>query len=248
MTPNWRYPTPPVAGAQNIDFAQLVRDGIDVPGQPRQLTLAGVGSMSPGEWTLYFLRRTYLENPDDATPPAGILQLQIQAGTDKGRGELLSMPSTGAGASVQLFASPARGVCWHVGAGAVDASITYLPGSRTRDDSLVSWVAPGRPTTTRMEGRAITVVDIATARPDRLRIPAFARTLRMWMSDTATATFPAVVFYSGPTVDSVFYFPAAAAFTTTELEVMAPLSASHYAFIDPSGAANFVYYQFTLES
>ena len=247
--PKWIRPRAPISGAQNVDFAALIRSGVDTPGTIRQLSLSGVGLMSPGEWTLYILRQTFITEPLNPATPAAVLSIQVQSGTDKGRGDLLGIERTGAGAAVQLYAQSFRGIAFHVAAGTLDASISYLVGTRTSDDSILSWVAPGRPQATRLEGRGATVATVAIALADRLRVPNFAHTIRVQIAPPAVAAVaPAVVFWSGPTLAAVFPIPPAAVGALTSVSLIVPEEATHFAFIDTSGAVNFVWFSFDLES
>lgn len=246
---HWIRPYQPISGAQNVDFASLIREGIDVPGTIRQLSLSGVGIISPGEWTLYILRRTYLTEPLNSATPAGILSLTVQCGTDKGRSDIIGIPNTGGGNAVQLYAQGFRGVAFHIVGGTLDASISYLVGTRTHDDALLSWVAPGRPQLTRIEGRGATVVSVAAALADRIRVPSFARRMRVDMAPFAVpSTTPSVVFWKGPTLAADFPIPPAAVGGFATREFIVPEEATHFAFVDTSGDVNFAWFQFELES
>jgi hypothetical protein len=251
---NWIQPLPPVAGAYEVNFAQEFASGVVGIGQRRSVTLAGVGLQSPGEWTLYFLRLCYLEEPDLATGPALLTKIMLQVGTDKGRGDLLGLEraTASAGGNVQTGNALFRGVAFHIVGGQIDATIEYQSNGRATDDRLLAWVSPGRPQVTRLEGRATTApTTVALARAARMRVPAFSRRITvMRTTDAAPVSVnPQIIFFQGPTVVTAFYLPATAVLSTTSSTYVVPQEATHMAFLDVAGppGGEFVYFQYEIE-
>jgi hypothetical protein len=252
---NWIQPLQPIAGAQEIDFGQRLASGTDVAGQARSVTLAGVGNLSPGEWTLYILRLCYLVEPDLVAAPVLLTSVSLQAGTDKGRGDLLGLERStfGVGQAVQTMANLNRGTCFHIAAGTMDCTISYLPGTRQSDDRLLCWVAPGRPQITRLEGQGLTsATTIALSEATRMRIPVFARRVRFsYDNDAAVAIVrPFVSFWAGPTFVTAFYMPAPAAFASSDVSFVIPQAATHMSVGDDGAAAvpQQLYFQYEIES
>lgn len=249
---DWIRPFPPVSGAIDVDFAQRLASGTDKTGETRQVTLAGVAHLSPGEWTLYLLRLCYLDDPTNAAPPATITKISLQAGTDKGRGDLLGLELTtvGTGNNMQTGNALFRGVCFHVTAGQLDCSITYLPQTRTNDDRILAWVAPGRPQVTRLEGKGTTAAQTALAgRANAIRVPAFSRRVRVNLS-TGAAVNPQIAFWQGPTFVTSYFLPVPGPNASTASEWLIPQEATHMAFFDLAGppGGQLVYYQYEIES
>ncbi len=251
----WIQPYAPIAGAQEIDFAQWLRDGIDRTSEPRQITLAGVGVQSPGDWTMYVLRLTYLESPDLTDQPALITKVSLQAGTDKGRGDLLGLERStiSTGSTMQTMASLYRGVAFHIAAGAMDLTIGWLPGVRTVDDRILAWVAPGRPSRTWLEGTGVTsATTVALSAAGRLRIPVFARRVTIGYSNpgTSPAVQPFVSFWAGPVFVGVRYITPPAPFRTTTETYVIPQRATHMSMGDDGAAAvgQTMDYQYEIES
>jgi hypothetical protein len=255
MIPAWIWPKAPQSGAIEINFAQLRASGTDVAGQTRQAVLAGVGSPpSPGEWTLYLLRTTYWENPDLPTQPAFISALTLQVGTDRGRRDLFGLErrTVSPAANLEILAQAYRGVCVHVAGGGLDAGITYVPGNRTVDDSILAWVAPGRPQIVRVEGRGVTNPSDAQALAERLRLPVFSRRIRGIVSDSPLWTFsePRLIFYSGPAPIAEIWLPIPGIRQSIEWEWMIPDAATHFSFVDTGAGASpgTIPFQFEVES
>lgn len=254
---SWQYPTAPQTGAIEIDFAQLLRDGTNVPGQIRQTALAGIGALSPGEWTLYMLRLCYLEAPDDPRDPVQLMNVSIQAGTDRARGDLLGLAPPAStisiGGEMRTMAAAYRGLAFHISASTMDASITYRAVDRDRDDRLLCWVSPGRPMITRIEGQGVTQQSAPAALAVRQRIPVFARRVSGWLNQDALATVvtPRVIFYSGPTpIASPWILPIILPNRTRRWEWIIPESATHMAFLDdgPGATPCTVVFQYEIES
>jgi hypothetical protein len=248
----WIHTVEPVSGAYTVDFAQNINTGVCVTNKEAQVTLAGVGRNSPGEWTLYLLRQVYDTEPNNPLSPAQIVSISMQAGTDKGRGDLLGLNygTRSPGGDVQTGNTLYRGMCVHITAGMVDCSISYLPLTRLSDDRLLAWVSPGRPQPQYIEGTATTApTSDALALAQRMRLPAFSRRLRVWMTTeaVAVAVHPAVWFYSGPTFVARAYLPVPAAFQTIESSFLVPQEATHFVFADLAGPPGGTFVRFQWE-
>jgi hypothetical protein len=251
---DWIQPAAPVAGAQEIDFAQRLIYGGDVSGQLYSVTLAGVGNLSPGDWTLYMLRLTYLTAPDLATSPVLMTSVSLQTGTDKGRGDLLGLELSTFNAAQDMLtlANLNRGVAFHITGGTIDATIRFQAGTRREDDRLLCWVAPGRPSVTRIEGQAISSsTTIALSRNARMRMPVFSRRVSFTYSNPAGFIVqPFVSFWAGPTLVNAFRMPVPGALQTLDYECMIPQSATHMAIGDDGAGAvaQLFYFQYEIES
>lgn len=229
---SWVYGRPPVNGAQEIDFAERVRNGIDTAGQRRQLTLCGVGNMSPGDWTLYLVRKTFndVNPPNDL--PARILAWTVQAGTDKGRDDVLglSLGTESANGDTRVMHNLLRGLALHVAAGALDVSIAWEVGLRAVDDSLVAWVAPGRPSRSFVPAEALTQLN--TAPVQRMRVPTFAARVRIEMHPQPVGIVaPQLVWWAGDLAFRLVTLPVPTTLSVSS-EWTVPQDATHWSVVD----------------
>jgi hypothetical protein len=237
---SWIYPREPVNGAQEIDFADRLVRGVDVIGQERRLALCGVGQpMSPGDWTLYLQRLVYIDDTAPGTAVA-IKGWTVQSGTDKGRADILGLESaTSASDRTRSLSNMNRGVAIHVAAGCIDVGIRYVPNDRIRDDRLLAWVAPGRPTKYRIPGHAFTRFPVPPAPvTDRLRIPTFATRITVDIDENANIIAPTIIWWTSTTPFATTRLPAPGA-GSTHVERLVPDEATHVSFYDQGpGAAD----------
>lgn len=232
---SWVYPTPPVNGAQQLDFAAMLRNGAP-SGVEMQLTLSGVGAMSPGDWTLYLARETLLDDTVVGTP-ADILGWTMQAGTDKGRTDMGRLTNTlSSNARSRLLSEFNRGVAIHVAAGAFDVSVRFRLQDRLQDDVLLAWVAPGRPSSTLVTGQGRTMLGV-NQEPARMRVPLFAQRVTInCPQSNASLVAPALRWWAGTTVIYDVVFPVSATVQSTSTWVV-PEDATHWSLTDFGGGA-----------
>lgn len=230
---DWHYQKPAESPATRLDFAQLLASGVNVGARIYQRPIGSVGR-SAGEWTLYVSRETFLLRPDDATPGAVVTALDVRAGNgEQVKPVVLPLPTANnaTNSTVGLFA---RGWCVHIAADDLTASITYRAGSRTVDDSLSAWLAPGRPVLQVAQSRGVTSASDAAATTVRQRIPQFAVGCEVGqMYDAAAvAADPQVLWFAGPTIVGRSRL---AINPIGSVPLSVPLNASHWAMVDATG-------------
>ena len=229
----WHYPRPAESPATRLDFAQLLTSGANVTARIYQRPLGTVGR-SAGEWTLYVSRETFLLRPDDATAGAVVTAIDVRAGNgEQVKPVVLPLPvaNNATNSTVGLFA---RGWCVHIVADDITASLTYRAGSRTIDDALSAWVAPGRPVLQVAQSRSVTSATDVAATAVRQRIPQFAVgcSIAQLYDAAAVAADPQVLWFAGPTIvgrSRVAVAPIGA------VDLVVPLNASHWAMVDATG-------------
>ena len=230
MTGAWIYPSKPINGAQELDFAARMRAGTDVVGQQRTEALCGFSELSPGDWTLYLLRKTWTQDAG-FVDPADVRGWIVQSGTDKGRADVLGLESCISTAlNTQILARLYRGVAIHIAAGTVDVAVTYVPTGRLEDDRLLAWVAPGRPSPYFLAGAAAANV-VAANVVDRVRIPPFALAVRTEIqTPDADLVAPQIVWWRNTNVVGVADIPAGTAVSSTRW--MVPERVTHMSYRD----------------
>lgn len=243
MAEPWMYPRDATARSMAVDFAQLVASNTTPVGVPAQRALAGISLDSPGEWTFYMQRTAFTEMPDLNVFPANIFFVDVQTGRENVRGKVLASANPFGIAGVSLLQQCMRGIAIHVVASYLDVTVSWLPGDRTVDDAVLSWVAPGRPTEYSFPGEKATETSLAQALANRTRLPTFARRMRVMMMAQSVYAFPpyvapALVFYQGPSItDQLCMIPFSVG-STLVTEFVVPMRATHYAFVDLGIGAN----------
>ena len=229
----WMYRHDATAPSMSIDFAARVRDGVDVPGEERTLSLAGLSLETIGEWTLYIERKT---SQTGAFTPTRISYVDVQTGRQNVRGRLLISPPVG-GNTNGVLGRFNRGICLHVSAGIMDGSLRYLPQalpSPTFEDSMIAWVSPGRPAQYWVPGVSFVAFSVLAGMAAKETIPIYARSIRFAIDALADSPFMgpvSIVFYALDTVNAQ-YTVVPGLTEAKDVRFVVPSEATHFAFVD----------------
>lgn len=240
MNPGWIYTHDAQAPSMSIDFAEQVRQGFDVPGEEKTLSLAGLSLETVGDWTFYMERRT---SQVGAFSPTRISYVDLQTGRQHVRGRLLISPPVG-GNTNGVLGRFMRGICVHVTAGILDGSLRYIPQALpTPDfqDSLIAWVSPGRPARYWIPGVSFVAFSVLAGMAAKETIPVYGRSIRFALDALVDSPFigqPSLVFYRLDTVTAQYSVVAALA-TAEQYEFTVPAEATHFAFVDVATAVSY---------